>query len=97
MRSRQGLWGDHVKDWHLGAHIANATARVGLDLDEMEAAIAGKENLLEAEIAINQVDEEAAGHWGTPCLVVDDEPFFGQDRIDMAVWPMKQKGRVRRE
>ena len=35
---------------------------------------------------------EAAGHWGVPTLVFDGEPFFGQDRIEMAVWRMEQKG-----
>ncbi len=34
----------------------------------------------------------AAGHWGVPTLVFEGEPFFGQDRIDMALWRMKQKG-----
>jgi len=29
-------------------------------------------------------------------LVFDGEPFFGQDRIDMAVWRMQQKGLVAR-
>ena len=86
------LWGDHVKDWHLGAHLAEATGRAGLDLAEMEAAIVGNEDALEAEIAENQRAEEEAGHWGTPCLVFEGEPFFGQDRIDMAVWRMKQHG-----
>ena len=90
------LWGDHVKDWHLGSHLAEATARAGLDLAEMEAAIAGNEAALEAEIAENQRVEEEAGHWGTPCLVFEGEPFFGQDRIDMAVWRMKQHRLVAR-
>ena len=90
------LWGDHVKDWHLGTHLAEATARAGLDLTELEAAITGNEEALEAEIAANQADEEAAGHWGTPCLVCDGEPFFGQDRIDMAVWWMRKRGLVAR-
>ena len=49
-------------------------------------------NLLNAEVRANQAAEEAAGHWGTPCLVFDGEPFFGQDRIDMALWRMKQNG-----
>jgi 2-hydroxychromene-2-carboxylate isomerase len=51
---------------------------------------------LDAEIAENQTALEAAGHWGVPTLVFDGEPFFGQDRIDMALWRMKQKGLVAR-
>ena len=29
---------------------------------------------------------------GRVALVFNGEPFFGQDRIDVAVWRMKQKG-----
>ena len=43
-------------------------------------------------LAANQVALEIAGHWGVPTLVVDGEPFFGQDRIEMAKWRMEQKG-----
>jgi 2-hydroxychromene-2-carboxylate isomerase len=31
-----------------------------------------------------------------PTLVFDGEPFFGQDRIDMALWRMEQKGLTKR-
>jgi 2-hydroxychromene-2-carboxylate isomerase len=27
-----------------------------------------------------------------PTLVFDGEPFFGQDRIDMCLWRMREKG-----
>lgn len=90
------LWGDHVKDWHLGTHLADAVARAGLDLAELDAAISGRDTELDAEVRANQAAEEEAGHWGTPCLVIESpegpEPFFGQDRIDMAVWWMKARG-----
>ncbi|MEM1299253.1 MAG: DsbA family protein [Pseudomonadota bacterium] len=89
------IWGA-VEDWHLPENMSASVARAGLDLAEMEAAIAGNEAALEAEIADNQATEEAAGHWGTPCLVFEGEPFFGQDRIDMAVWRMKQRGLMAR-
>ena len=29
---------------------------------------------------------------GVPTLVFEGEPFFGQDRIEMAKWRMEQKG-----
>jgi len=86
------IWGDAVVDWHQGAHLTDAASRAGLDLREMEAAIAGNEEALDAEIFANQDFLERAGHWGVPCLVFDGEPFHGQDRIDMAVWRMQQKG-----
>jgi len=86
------LWGEGVEDWQLPENLAAPVARAGLDLGELEAAIAGNEAALDAEVRANQDAEEAAGHWGTPCLVFEGEPFFGQDRIDMALWRMRQKG-----
>jgi 2-hydroxychromene-2-carboxylate isomerase len=86
------IWGSTVEGWDKGVHLADAASRAGLDLAEMEAAIDGNEEGLDAEIFANQDALEAAGHWGVPCLVFEGEPFFGQDRIDMAVWRMKQRG-----
>jgi 2-hydroxychromene-2-carboxylate isomerase len=58
----------------------------------MDTAVAENAEELDAEILGNQDALESAGHWGVPCLVFEGEPFHGQDRIDMAVWRMKQKG-----
>ena len=72
--------------------MADAAARAGLDLADMEAAIEGSEQAYDDIIASNQAELDASGHWGVPTLVFDGEPFFGQDRIDMAVWRMMQNG-----
>lgn len=47
-------------------------------------------------IAENETDHAAAGHWGVPTFVFENEPFFGQDRIDLLVWRMRGKGLARR-
>jgi 2-hydroxychromene-2-carboxylate isomerase len=86
------IWGSHLVDWHKAEKLAPVVARAGLDLAEMEAAIEGREAELDAEITANQAALEAAGHWGVPTLVFEGEPFHGQDRIDMAVWRLKQRG-----
>ncbi len=86
------IWGGEVVGWDQGDHLAQAARRSGLDLADMQAAIEGNEADLDDEIASNQAALEAAGHWGVPCLVFEGEPLFGQDRIDMALWRMKQKG-----
>jgi 2-hydroxychromene-2-carboxylate isomerase len=75
------IWGAEV-DWHLGEHLAGAAERA---------------EALDAEIAANQAALEAAGHWGVPTLVFDGEPFFGQDRIEMVLWRMQQKGLEKRK
>lgn len=85
------IWGG-VENWHEGDHLSGAAERAGLDLAELDAEAASDAEALDTEIAGNQKALEAAGHWGVPTLVFDGEPFFGQDRIELAVWRMKQKG-----
>lgn len=92
----QLIWGG-AENWHEGDHLTGAATRAGLDLAELDAEAERDAEALDAEIAANQSALEAAGHWGVPTLVFDGEPFFGQDRIDMAVWRMQQKGLAPRE
>ena len=89
------IWGG-TQGWNEGDHLAGAAQRAGLELAELEAEIAREPEALDAEIAANQAALEAAGHWGVPTLVFEGEPFFGQDRIDLAVWRMAQKGLTKR-
>ena len=92
----QVIWSGTVDDWHEGDHLAEAAARAGLDLAELDAEAVSEAAALDAEIVENQKALEAAGHWGVPTLVVEGEPFFGQDRIEMAKWRMEQKGLQKR-
>ena len=85
-----------VDGWDEGDHLAQAAARAGLDLAELDAEAVSDKDAIDAEIEANQKALEAAGHWGVPTLVFESEPFFGQDRIDMAKWRMEQKGLARR-
>lgn len=85
------IWGG-TEGWDQGDHLAGAASRAGLDLAELDAEAAADADALDAEIAASTSALEAAGHWGVPCLVFDGEPFFGQDRIDLAIWRMQQKG-----
>lgn len=83
-----GLLFGGTKDWHLGNHLAAATARAGLDLAQMELAIEDGTHL--QEIEENQDRLQQAGHWGVPTYVYENEPFFGQDRIDLLRWRLDQ-------
>ena len=85
------IWGG-TAGWNEGAHLAEAAARAGCDLAEMDATIAREAAALDAEVDQNQRDLEAAGHWGVPTMVFQGEPFFGQDRIDLLVWRLRQHG-----
>jgi 2-hydroxychromene-2-carboxylate isomerase len=90
------IWGGDVDGWHEGSHLSDAARRAGLDLRELEAAIAADAARHDTVIAENQRALEAAGHWGVPTMVFAGEPFFGQDRIGLLVWRLKQHGLRRR-
>jgi 2-hydroxychromene-2-carboxylate isomerase len=93
----QVIWNGKVTGWHEGTHLRDAGARAGLDLAEMDAAIAADPQRYDAVIQQNQCDLEAAGHWGVPTMAFEGEPFFGQDRIDLLLWRMQQRGLQRRQ
>jgi len=76
--------------WTDGDRLAQAVAKAGLDLADMEAAIAANDP--NPVVEANQDALEAAGHWGVPTMVYEDEPFFGQDRIDTLRWRLGMAG-----
>lgn len=84
-----------TENWDQGDHLARATARAGLDLAELDTAITDDPDSHAAEIDANQKALDDAGHWGVPTLVFEGEPFFGQDRVDLCLWRMGQKGLAR--
>lgn len=86
------IWSGEVDDWHRGEHLAKAAARAGLELAELDAAVERDPGRFEATIEENQRAHAAAGHWGVPTMVFEGEPFFGQDRFDVLVWRMGQRG-----
>lgn len=91
----QLIWGG-TADWHQGTHLAGAAANAGLELADLEREAAEDAAALDDEVAANQTALEEAGHWGVPTLVFAGEPFFGQDRIELALWRMRQAGLTER-
>ena len=87
----QRVWGG-TEAWNDDRHLTEAATYAGLDFAELSAEAEADAKELDREIANNQANLEASGHWGVPTLVFDGEPFFGQDRIELALWRMKQKG-----
>lgn len=79
-----------TEGWDQGDHLGNAAAACGLDLDQMEQAVADGDHL--SEVERNHDGLEAAGHWGVPTMVVGGEPFFGQDRIETLRWRLENLG-----
>jgi 2-hydroxychromene-2-carboxylate isomerase len=81
-----------VEGWHEGPHLARAAEEAGLDLAGLDAAAEREGARLDAALEANQQALERAGHWGVPTLVFEGEPFFGQDRIDLLLWRLRQHG-----
>ncbi len=91
------IWGGDVDGWHEGVHLAAAAARAGLDLVELDAAIAEQPRRHDDVVEANQRALDVAGHWGVPTMVFADEPFFGQDRLELLIWRLRQHGLRRRK
>ena len=90
------LWDGSVTGWNEGDHLARAATAAGFDLGAMDAAIDADPDRYERIIADNEQAHAASGHWGVPTFVFENEPFFGQDRIDLLIWRMESKGLKRR-
>lgn len=89
------VWGG-TANWHEGGHLAGAAAAAGLDWAALDAMERGERGRLDAAIAASEAAQNASGHWGVPLMLFDGEPFFGQDRIDVLLWRMRQHGLARR-
>lgn len=87
----QLLWNGETSDWHLGCHLAKATALAGLDLTEMEDDILRNSNQFDAQLQATDQALRASGHWGVPTMVHENEAFFGQDRFDVLLWKLNKK------
>jgi len=87
----QLIWGG-TESWHAGDHLARAAERAGLDLAELDAVVEAEGPRLEAVVEQNQAAHTAVGHWGVPTCAFRGEPFFGQDRLDVLLWRLKQHG-----
>jgi 2-hydroxychromene-2-carboxylate isomerase len=86
------IWSGETQGWNEGDHLAKAAARAGVDLSVLDAEIVLNADKYEAIIQANQKAHQDAGHWGVPTMVFEGEPFFGQDRLDVLLWRLKQHG-----
>lgn len=91
-RAARAIWSGEIDNWHEGDHLANAARDAGLDPVKIASSVDIDGDDLAEEIARNETAQRNAGHWGVPLFVFNDEPFFGQDRLDHLIWRMKQAG-----
>lgn len=85
------MWTGEIDDWNRDEHYARALSAAGLNADDLLARVEADPDAAEAIIADNQAAFDQADHWGVPCMVFDGETFYGQDRMDVLLWRMKQK------
>jgi len=88
------LWDGRTNNWNEGTHLTSAVKRAGLNPAALKRAVDMDPDRYDSAIEENQAAHAAAGHNGVPLFVFQGEPFFGQDRLDMLVWRMKQCGLV---
>jgi 2-hydroxychromene-2-carboxylate isomerase len=91
-RASHAIWSGEIDNWHEGDHLTRALHDAGLDAVAIERAASDQAADIDAEIARYEADQRNAGHWGVPLFVFEDEPFFGQDRLDYLIWRMQQRG-----
>ena len=90
------IWSGTVDNWHEDHHMADAASRAGVDLAELDGRIASGPDRYEAIAQENQKALQTCGHWGVPTMAFEGEPFFGQDRLDVLLWRLKQRGLEKR-
>lgn len=90
------IWSGTIDNWHEGLHLSDAATRAGVDLAELDRKIAADPQKYEVVAQENQKALQACGHWGVPTMAFEGEPFFGQDRLDVLLWRLKQRGLKRR-
>jgi 2-hydroxychromene-2-carboxylate isomerase len=84
------LWDGSVDQWHEGDHLQKACGRAGLQWANILSRVTANPEYYELQLQANAEALTAAGHWGVPTMVYEGETFFGQDRIDILTWHIKQ-------
>ena len=82
------------KPWADDDALREAAAEAGLDLAALEAWAKANGEEIAKQIEANE-SAQLLQHWGVPLMVLDGEPFFGQDRLDSLEWRLDKLGAKR--
>ncbi|MEO1252683.1 MAG: DsbA family protein [Pseudomonadota bacterium] len=80
-----------VAGWYGDEHLAAAATDASVSFDALQAWADGNEDAIAKTIARNEA-AQLVHHWGVPLMVLDGEPFFGQDRINALIWRLDGLG-----
>lgn len=86
----RSIWGG-VPDWHQDDALRETLGAADLDFDALMSWAAENGETLQKNIKRNEA-VQLEHHWGVPLMVLDGEPFFGQDRIAALVWRLEKLG-----
>jgi 2-hydroxychromene-2-carboxylate isomerase len=86
------MWNGSIRGWNKGDHLKDAIDRAGIDGAKLIAEVKANPKKYDALIDRNQKGQDKAGFGGVPLMVLNDEPFFGQDRIDQLIWRLENGG-----
>ena len=84
------LWDGSVDQWHEGDHLEKACIRAGLQWPALSSQVSARPDYYEQKLQANADLLSENGHWGVPIMAYKGETFFGQDRIDVLAWYIKQ-------
>ena len=84
------IWDGTTKNWDNQNILKDLLNKIGLDYDLMTKEIDKNPEIYDKILEQNSHALERSGHWGVPTLVLNKEPFFGQDRLDIFEWKLKK-------
>lgn len=86
----RSIWGGK-ENWHEDGALTQTLKDAGLDFGALDSWSTDHRQEIEDTIARNEA-AQLEHHWGVPLMVLDGEPFFGQDRIDSLIWRLDRRG-----
>jgi 2-hydroxychromene-2-carboxylate isomerase len=96
------VWNGQKRPWATPddfSHVIEAINAAGIDADKLMATVATNPEKYDERSAERTAKQESndAKHGGVPNFIFQNEPFFGQDRINLLIWRLKQHGLRERE
>jgi 2-hydroxychromene-2-carboxylate isomerase len=86
----RSIWGG-AENWCEEDVLAKTLSKAKFDLAELSGWVKSNKVTIAEQLARNEA-AQLEHHWGVPLMVLDGEPFFGQDRIDSLIWRLDRLG-----
>ena len=88
------IWGGK-QNWNDESVLSVTLSDAGFDYADLTSWALENQAVIDDKLAMNEA-AQLEYHWGVPLMVLDGEPFFGQDRMDSLIWRLDKLG-LRRE